>query len=352
MPLLPPRSLRRIGARPSNAPLRLTAILAALVLGGCAAGPGSSRATPGLTPGGPIPSLAAGQACGAAPQVDPGSVGWGQPTTAPSVIPFVIANPGELICGSNRVMLTFIDAKTNNPVGAPDRSASLQLYDLGRDPNTPYAEATGTFVWAIENERGDYIFRLTFPEAGSYGAAVTTAKAGGPPETIRISFDVEPTNGVVKVGDKAPSTPTPTAASVGGDLSKISTDPSPDPAFYQISEDQALAQHKPFVIIFATPKFCTSAQCGPTLDRIKPFAAKYPSVAFIHVEPYKLTYSGGSLQADRDEQNQRQPTVVTNTWGLLSEPWVFVVDRNGIVRASLELIFSDQELTAALDAVK
>jgi hypothetical protein len=353
MPLLPPRSLRRIGARPSNAPLRLTAILAALVLGGCAAGPGSSPAgTPGVTPGGPIPSLAARQACGSAPQVDPTSVGWGQPASPPRIIPFVIANPGEVICGTNRVLLTFIDGESNVPVGAPDRTASMELYDLGRDPNTPFEQATGTFVWAIENQRGDYIFNLSFPEAGAYGAAVTTAKAGGAPDTIRISFDVEPTNGVVKVGDKAPSTPTPTAASVGGDLSKISTDTSPDPAFYQVSEDQALAQHKPFVMIFATPKFCTSAQCGPTLDRIKPYAAKYPSVAFIHVEPYKLTYSGGSLQAVLDESQNLIPSDVTNTWGLLSEPWVFVVDRNGIVRASLELIFSDQELTAALDAVK
>jgi hypothetical protein len=36
----------------------------------------------------------------------------------------------------------------------------------------------------------------------------------------------------------------------------------------------------------------------------------------------------------------------------LSEPWVFVVDRQGIVRGSFGLIFSDAELTGALDAVK
>jgi hypothetical protein len=119
-----------------------------------------------------------------------------------------------------------------------------------------------------------------------------------------------------------------------------------------VSESDALAQHKPFVMVFATPKFCVSAQCGPTLDRIKPFAAKYPGVAFIHVEPYKLSYGNGSLQAVLDEQQNLITTDVTNTWGLLSEPWVFVVDRSGTVRASFELIFSDQELTAALDAVK
>jgi hypothetical protein len=324
----------------------LIALLAAACLGlaGCL-GSGS-----GVGPGG-SPGPAGSSSCGTAPEPPADLSGWGPPANPPSVVPILIANPGELICGPNRVLLTFVDA-SNNPIGAPDRSASMTIYNLGRDPTTPLSQADGTFVWAIQNERGDYIFNLTFPEAGTYGAAVTTAKSGGSPDTIRITFSVEPTNGVVKVGDKAPSTPTPTAGSVGGDLSKISTDTSPDPAFYQVSESDALAQHKPFVMVFATPKFCVSAQCGPTLDRIKPFGAKYPGVAFIHVEPYKLSYANGSLQAVLDEQQNLITTDVTNTWGLLSEPWVFVVDRSGTVRASFELIFSDQELTAALDAVK
>ena len=39
-------------------------------------------------------------------------------------------------------------------------------------------------------------------------------------------------------------------------------------------------------------------------------------------------------------------------WGLLSEPWIFVVDRAGMVTASYGLIFSEAEITSALDAVK
>jgi hypothetical protein len=35
----------------------------------------------------------------------------------------------------------------------------------------------------------------------------------------------------------------------------------------------ALAAHKPIFLIFATPRFCATAQCGPTLDRLKPVAA-------------------------------------------------------------------------------
>ena len=112
------------------------------------------------------------------------------------------------------------------------------------------------------------------------------------------------------------------------------------------------ADRQPFVLIFATPKFCASAQCGPTLDRIKPYAAKYPTVTFINVEPYKLKLVDGVLQADVDPQGQLQTVPATDEWHLFSEPNVFVVDRNGIVTANFELIFSDAELTAALDAVK
>jgi hypothetical protein len=332
--------------------LTLAAVLAAgsLVVGAC--GPGGS--SPTARPAGSIGPSASGQeaACQTAPApADLGGIGWGPPASAPTVIPVLINSGGELICGSNRLLFTFID-QSNRPVGSPDRPASIAIYDLGRDPSTPIATADGTFIWAIENERGVYAANVDFPEAGTYGAELRTSAPGSPTETIRLTFDVQPTNGVAKVGQPAPSVRTPTLADVGGDPARVSTDPSPDPAFYETSIDEALAKHDPFLVVFATPKFCTSAQCGPTLDRIKPYAARYPSVTFINVEPYKLTDQGGSLQADLDANGQLQPVEATLAWGLLSEPWVFVVDRDGIVRGSFELIFSDAELTAALDAVK
>lgn len=273
------------------------------------------------------------------------------PTVAPAVTPIIIASPGELVCGPNRILFTFIDT-AGNPLGAPDKAATVAFYDLARDPNTPISKLDGTFVWAIENERGDYIINQAFPEAGRYGAEFTFAGSGGAATPIRMTFDVEPSSAVIKVGDHAPASKTPTLADVGGDVTHISTDATPDPAFYQTSVDQALAAHKPFVLIFATPKFCVSAQCGPTLDRIKPYVTKYPTVTFINVEPYKLKLVNGDLQADTDENGQLQDAPVTDEWHLLGEPNVFVVNKDGIVTANFELIFSDAELTSALDAIK
>ena len=63
-------------------------------------------------------------------------------------------------------------------------------------------------------------------------------------------------------------------------------------------------------------------------------------------------FQGGQLQPVLDEQGQLQTNPPANTFGLTAEPWVFVVDRTGTVTASLEVIFTDKELTTALDAVK
>jgi hypothetical protein len=262
----------------------------------------------------------------------------------------VIVN-SRLTCGANRLLFTFLDAQ-NAPVATPDRTATISIYNLGRSPSTSVETETGTFVWGIDNVRGFYVANVSFPEAGTWGAEFKTAAAGSAAETIRMTFDVATSTPVIRVGEAAPASDTPTAASVNGQLAMISTDTNPDPAFYKISVKDALAAHQPFVLVFATPKFCTTAQCGPTLDRIKPLAAQFPMVDFIHVEPYQLTFENGSLQPVLDAQGNLQSIPAVLQWGILSEPYVFVVDRNGIVTASLEGVVSVGEISAAAEAVK
>jgi cell division septation protein DedD len=304
----------------------------------------------GSSPNGSSGARASGATCQTAPAAPASIAGWQPPATPPPIYPTIIAQPGELTCGRNRLLFSFLDA-SNNVLAKPDRTAKVTLYDLGRDATKPVSTADATFVWAIQDVRGVYVANVDIPEAGTYGFEFTTSVAGGPPQTIRATSDIEATTTLVQVGQHAPSTKTPTATDAGGDLTHISTDPTPDPSFYQTSEDQAVAAHKAFVLIFATPKFCQTAQCGPTLDRIKPFVTKYPTVTFIHGEPYALKLDTGELQAVLTN-NALTPTATTNAWGLSSEPWVFIVDSQGIVRGSFGLIFSDAELTAALDGLK
>jgi hypothetical protein len=250
----------------------------------------------------------------------------------------------ELIVGENRILFGFQTA-AGVPIAKPDRTVELAF----TGPNgEKVAGEKPVFIWAIEGAVGVYVTHATFPSAGNWMASFTTVAPGSPEQTIPFSFDVKAKASAIQKGQPAPSVDTPTLADVGGDVTKISTDTNPDPAFYQTSVADALAAHKPFVLVFATPKFCQSKTCGPTLDKVKAVAAKHPDVTFINVEPYLLEDVDGQLQPKLDAKGNLQPAPATSAYGLLSEPFVFVVGGDGKVKASFELIFTPEEIDAAL----
>lgn len=296
------------------------------------------------------PSAAAGS-CPVSPALDGVPEGWDVGAQRPSVFPQIINPAGTVTCGPTRLMFSFLDDQ-NVPVAKPDRSASVRLFDLGADPAKPVAEATATFIWAIEPRVGVYAADVSPPTSGQYGVEFTTTPAGGSAEVIRTTMDVQPSSDVISVGDKAPASSTPTLDQVGGDVSQISTDPKPVKAFYETSIADAVAAKEPFVVAFATPKFCVTQQCGPTLDRLKPIAERHPKVTVINVEPYLLKDVDGQLQPVLDANGNLTATQATNEWHLPTEPWVFVVDRNGVVTRSFMLVFSDEELDAAMAEVE
>lgn len=325
-------------------------LVALLLVAGCSAssisGGGPSATSPAISPG---VSPAAGASCPTAPQPAAGDLeGWGTPATPPTLTPYLVSN--YIACGDARILFLFLDGQGED-VSAPDRTAKVAFYDLGKDPVTPVATVEGKFIWTIQDERGMYIADVTLPEAGQWGAEFTTEAPGSPAETARLTFEVHDDSPWVAVGERAPASKSPTLADVGGDVSLISTDQKPDPAFYETSVADALAAHKPFFLVFATPKFCATAQCGPTLDRLKPVAAANPDVTFINVEPYKLQSVDGQLQPLLDANGGLQAAATTEEWGLYFEPWMYAVDRDGVVRGSYEVAISDQELEDVLKVI-
>lgn len=275
-----------------------------------------------------------------------GSAAGGSASAGPSVLPQIISS--ELGVGENRVLFSFLDRTGTRPAATPDRTAKVTFVGPGGETvDAP----DGTFVWAIPNERGVYYTHANFPTAGTWQAEFTTSAPGSPPEKIRFGFDVKAQTNVLRPGAKAPTVNTPTLSDVGGEVARISTDQHPVDRFYQTSEDAAVASGKPFVLVFATPKFCTTAQCGPTLDRLKPIAAAHPDVTFINVEPYQLEWQSDQLQPVL-ANGQLQPVPAVTAFGLITEPYVFVVDRSGVIKASFEAIFGDQEIDQAVAAVE
>jgi hypothetical protein len=101
----------------------------------------------------------------------------------------------------------------------------------------------------------------------------------------------------------------------------------------------AIAQGKPQVIVFATPQLCTSRVCGPVVDVVRMLIPTYGErVVFTHQE----VWQDATAQA-------LSPTMVE--WNLHTEPWIFVVDGQGIIRAKFEGLTTVRELEAALKQV-
>ena len=324
------RSIRARLPFPVRAVLPAALALVALAAAACGSGGGAS---PGW-------STAPAASSGSGPASSAGASG-------PSVIPVII---GQQEKGPYRFVFSFLDPEANLPVGSPDRTASVAFIPPGATEPGPAIPAT--FAWAIEGSRGEYIARTEFPEAGDWKAIFLTQAPDSPQEAIGVQFQVQEELPTVDIGDKAPASDTPTAADVGGDLKQLTTDLNPEPSFYELSVKDALAQKRPFVLIFATPAFCTSAQCGPTLERMKKIAAAAPDdIAFINVEPYQLEFADGRLRPVLDTNGQLQAAPWTDEWGTLSEPWVFAVDGNGLVRGSFEGLVTDEEFAEVFKAI-
>jgi len=107
--------------------------------------------------------------------------------------------------------------------------------------------------------------------------------------------------------------------------------------------DQDLADvlgKKPVVLLFATPALCQSRVCGPVVDVAEQVKRDYGDrVAFIHQEIF----------VDNDLNKGARPQV--EAYRLPSEPWLYVIDRRGVVRTAIEGPFGVAELERAVESV-
>jgi hypothetical protein len=141
---------------------------------------------------------------------------------------------------------------------------------------------------------------------------------------------------IPKPGQKAPVIHTPTAQDVGGDLSKLTTRVPPE-AQNKVDYAEALGK-EPIVLLFASPKFCQSRVCGPVVDVAEQAKEEYGDKAtFIHMEIYN----------ENDPAQGVRPQV--RAFRLPTEPYLFTIDRTGIVREAVEGAFGLKLMHKAVD---
>ena len=172
-----------------------------------------------------------------------------------------------------------------------------------------------------------------------------TGTAGGEAlEPVTATFNVLEESAGLDVGDPAPQSVQRVLADVA-DISEIDSSLNPVPGMHDRTIADAVASGRPTVIVFATPAFCTSQICGPAKEIVDDLYAAYGDRAnFVHVEPY-------DLEKARSGQALEPIPILTDDWRLVSEPWTFVVDGQGVIAAKFDGIASYEELESALTAV-
>lgn len=142
------------------------------------------------------------------------------------------------------------------------------------------------------------------------------------------------------VGSPAHPSATPTLKSEHGRIARLTTRVPPDRALLRYSVAESLRARVPFVVTFATPRYCSSRTCGPVVDVVDQVRRRFAGteIRFIHVEIYR----------DNDPDSGPNPWV--QQWALPSEPWVFVVGADGKIRSKFEGAVGLDELEQAARA--
>jgi hypothetical protein len=210
--------------------------------------------------------------------------------------------------------------------GRPFERATARLEAIG--PPGAGESAFGGVGWI-------YVVHLRIARPGRYW--LVAEPNGGKIQALG-ELDVKARSSSVAVGAKAPASATPTLASTNGAVSQLTTRVPPDRALLRYSIAGSLAAHKPFVVTFATPRFCTSRTCGPVVDVVNDVRGAFAAsgIRFIHVEVY--THNRPALGYNRWMRE----------WGLQSEPWTFLVGKDGRVKAKFEGSVSVAELETAI----
>ena len=185
-----------------------------------------------------------------------------------------------------------------------------------------------------------YVANLELPRADFWGAEVTFT-IGGKQQRQRLRFAVQPSTPEPAVGAQVPASAQKTLRD-GIPLADLDSSAVPQRGLHELTIAEAVSNGKPSVIAFATPAFCQTRFCGPVVEQVVlPAAQRYGDrINALHIEPYDVPAARtGTLRGE----------AVMEEWGLQTEPWVFVLGKDGRVRDKFEGILSPDELDAAID---
>ena len=291
---------------------------------------------------------ALGVGCGSSTTHSKGSA----PTTAapptPGTLEAMWRNSGQsvlLIPGTNdyspgKLRISFLVVTARGRVVAPH---SAQVWFARSRDAKPFMRTTARLepvgvpgVSTGEDVKAVYVAEVRAPRPGTYyllARPTGAIRIGGLREVLVKGRSASP-----ELGTRAYPSRTPTLASTGGRTAELTTRAPPDRGLLRYSIADSLTEHAPFVVTFATPRYCVSRTCGPVVDVVEHARRRFAGsgIRFIHVEIYK-----GNSPRNGENRWVRE-------WHLPSEPWTFLVGRDGRIKEKFEGSVSAAELEAAI----
>ena len=248
----------------------------------------------------------------------------------------------DLAVGDNRVVFGVI---IQGQGALRDEKVQVKTFYLtASGPEGPKQTTPATFQRWPGGAGGAYVANLSFDRPGEWGLGIEASRPDGSLIRASVKVAVKETSATPSIGSAAPHSRNKTAGDVS-DLTDLTTDTDPDPDLYRLTVAEALDAGLPLLVGFATPAYCQTATCGPQVDVLKQMKDRYGGrINVIHVEVYDNPpeIRDAGIEAGR-------LTPVMAEWGLPSEPWTFVVDGEGIVRAKYEGFVGADELRSAID---
>ena len=340
MPVGPgnPISYRAVGMSPR--PLAMIATALTVAVAGCGGGGDGSSSTPGPAPSSTSKPQDFPKGAGLTfqdvqakypPQLSLG-IGASVMRQGPNRVPFIVLDKGARPILQAAVALYTVHSDgthVRGPYVAKETPFGISSKFLSQTTKSDTTSAKEFFVASVpfEGKPPQGVFALVRMDGRL--VATTPSPLGAP---------ARPSTTPPDVGDKAPLIHTLTVHDVK-DVKAITTRTPPDSDLLQTDYADVLGK-KPIVLVFATPALCQSRVCGPTVDVVEQVKSEIGNkAAFIHQEIY------------RDNQPNKGLRPQLGTYRLASEPWVFVIDRGGIIRSRIEGAVSVGQLKAAVEQV-
>lgn len=258
----------------------------------------------------------------------------------------LVTNEQRLVSfGQAELSFSFLgrDRDEGDPQPGPKARARWQPIpgqNLGTPPEQPRVVdgSEGTGIYAAPE--------VAFDRAGFWQVDVSVDTADGA-RTAQALFQVAEKSLVVGAGDPAPRTVNalPGAAGVSPKAidSRAGTDGAvPDPELHAITVADALATGKPTMVVVATPVYCVSRFCGPITDAVQKLAQQYGDrMNFVHLEVWK-DFETTTLNDSAAEW------IFPEGADEGTEPWVWVIGGDGVIRQRFDNVASEDDLAAAV----